>query len=383
MIQNGTQPYNVEEASMLPMPPIPPKAEGRLSAEEVEPFPRVKSQREQDNEQSEQLEQENELFERQHYQRQGYHLREVKIPSDSTLSIPEQYNKVLKYLGRVTYSGYTSFMKRYVAYNKGTDNYDRNDCTGLVLSLLANKREFGIITARESIPSIRTMEQVLRCKFIPMQCQSDSLFKESLKDFITVDGIYIGGIITEPYNGPVSHMMLLVVSRHNEKIVISVFDPQILQIEYLGLFGINHDSRFVILDKMFRTSKKVSCSLFQPDNNDIVDKLDKVTKKMQTLTRTVTHTPKPHAKHNVFESIYRSSSQKSGRERNLSRNNRSGAGNTSRNYRSGAGNASNASRNYRAGAGNTSKNYRAGAGKKSRAGAGNTSRNYRDGYENM
>lgn len=284
--------YNSEEeAPMPPMPPMPPRAEGGLSAEEVEPFPRMKSQREQENEQLEQIEKENELLERQHYQSQGYHLREVKIRSDENFTVPEQFDKVLEYLGNVSYSEFTSHMRSCKTYKKPSNNYNRFDCTGLVLSLLADESEFEIINGRETIPPIKTMEQVLRCKFIPMQRQGDYMFKESLKDFVTHDGVYIGGIITQPYYGTISHMMLLIVAKDDEDIFISVFDPQRTKLENARLYNVNHDSRFVLLDHMFQRSKKVFCTFFDSKDTHEID-LRSVLEKIKSLSRTFSHTPK-------------------------------------------------------------------------------------------
>jgi hypothetical protein len=319
-------------------------------------------------------------------------LREVKIRSDEILSIHEQFDKVLKYLGNVTFTAFTSKMKTYPTYNIASDIYNRFDCTGLVLSLLANEREFEIITGRETIPSIETIEQVLTCKFIPMQRKNDYIFIDSLKDFITDNGVYIGGIITQPHHGTNSHIMLLIVAKDDEHIFMSVFDPQRTGLENAQLYNVNHDSRFVLLDKMFRNAEKVFCTFFGPNDTRKID-LRSVLKQIQPLGKTCSYSQKRVADQRTgLENISRRSSQTHRRERNafafmnrrnlytpthVSRNNvnvtsrnirnRSGGGHRSRSRSGGRG-------KYRSGGRSRSRN-RSEGGHRSRSGGRSRSRN--------
>ena len=194
-------------------------------------------------------------------QKKGYQYLKQLI--GYTGSIKEQFDSVMTDLKSIPPNVLTCHMRTFKAYSTAADNYNRNDCTGLVLSFLASQKEFSEITYRGRLPTIPMIEQSLRCKIVQINGNTDSVFKKNLELFLkNSDGVYIGGIITTPHSGTISHMMLLIVSIDHDKINMSVFDPQEITIH--PLYDPNKDNfREVALDPMFHRAKAVACTFFK------------------------------------------------------------------------------------------------------------------------
>lgn len=286
---NFTQPYNVEQYF-----------NGFNTAQEVETL-RQQRRREQDNRAQDRTREKKENEQRESAEREGYHY--LKQVTGYYGNPSEQFQTLMTDLKSITYNGFKCHTERFEPFRSTAASNDRNDCTLLVLPFLATKEQFDIIIDRRRLPSVKTIEQVLTCRIVPIQHDTNSFFKRKLEQFLNhkdqpqpLNGVFIGGILTKSKGTPISHMMLLIIAMvENEIVEMSIFDPQEIDIQDARLYGINHDSRVVILDRLFRNADTVTCTFFntmaQIDLHSVIDELKPLSRSASSATRGFTPNP--------------------------------------------------------------------------------------------